>query len=325
MSATTAFRRAARTAALGVALTVAAPLVQAAQAVEPLVDEAWVEQHLNSEDVVLLDLRVPGEDGYAGGHIPGAVSAHYPGAWRTTRDGVSGVMPEVSQLEAYISSLGIGDDDTVVVVPAGTDATDFGAAARVYWTFKELGHDEVTIFNGGHNAWISGNRPVETAAVEPEHDLFGAEPREDLLVSTPQISEKIGTEAVLLDARPASFFAGKEKHPDAPRYGRLPGATNLSHETFYDASANRLKPVEELRKAVPAQISSAQQKGYDIVSYCNTGHWAATNWFVLSEMLGYDVSLYDESMVGWTQDPNREVLSERTRLDDIKAWISGLI
>jgi thiosulfate/3-mercaptopyruvate sulfurtransferase len=38
------------------------------------------------------------------------------------------------------------------------------------------------------------------------------------------------------------------------------------------------------------------------VSFCNSGHWAATNWFVLSEVLGQpDVKLYPESLVGWSQ------------------------
>ena len=37
------------------------------------------------------------------------------------------------------------------------------------------------------------------------------------------------------------------------------------------------------------------------ISYCNTGHWAATNWFVLSEVARVDgVKLYAESMVEWS-------------------------
>lgn len=45
-----------------------------------------------------------------------------------------------------------------------------------------------------------------------------------------------------------------------------------------------------------------------VVSYCNTGHSAAANWFVLSEVLGRDeVALYDGSMTDWTQDPDRPV------------------
>ncbi|MDC3348441.1 hypothetical protein OAV60_03885, partial [Paracoccaceae bacterium] len=39
-----------------------------------------------------------------------------------------------------------------------------------------------------------------------------------------------------------------------------------------------------------------------VVSFCNTGHWAATNWFMMSEVQGMDgVKLYPESMVGWTK------------------------
>ncbi len=46
----------------------------------------------------------------------------------------------------------------------------------------------------------------------------------------------------------------------------------------------------------------------EAISYCNTGHSAAGDWFVLSEVLGRpDVKLYDGSMSEWTQDPERPV------------------
>ena len=45
-----------------------------------------------------------------------------------------------------------------------------------------------------------------------------------------------------------------------------------------------------------------------VISYCNTGHTAALNWFVLSEVFGRpDVTLYDGSMTDWTQDETRPV------------------
>jgi thiosulfate/3-mercaptopyruvate sulfurtransferase len=51
--------------------------------------------------------------------------------------------------------------------------------------------------------------------------------------------------------------------------------------------------------------------GVPIVSFCNTGHWAATNWFVLSEVAGIEgVKLYPESMVGWTQAVGRIAKAE---------------
>ena len=38
------------------------------------------------------------------------------------------------------------------------------------------------------------------------------------------------------------------------------------------------------------------------ISFCNTGHWAAINWFALSELAGVEgVKLYPELVVDWSQ------------------------
>jgi thiosulfate/3-mercaptopyruvate sulfurtransferase len=41
------------------------------------------------------------------------------------------------------------------------------------------------------------------------------------------------------------------------------------------------------------------------VSFCNTGHWAATDWFALSELAGIEnVKLYPDSMVAYSKTDN---------------------
>ena len=128
--------------------------------------------------------------------------------------------------------------------------------------------------------------------------------------------------ALLVDGRPEDEFRGFGKHPQSTRYGHIPGALNLDQAKFYDSKTNRLRPREELAKIVPAAMSSRSEP---IVSYCNTGHWAATNWFVLSELLGYkNIRLYDASMVGWSRDAALPMDSERTRLDDLMDWFRKL-
>jgi thiosulfate/3-mercaptopyruvate sulfurtransferase len=88
---------------------------------------------------------------------------------------------------------------------------------------------------------------------------------------------------------------------------------NLDSATFYDGTTNRLKPQAQL-----AAIAAALPSG-PAVAYCNTGHWAATDWFVLSELLGRtDVRLYYGSMVDWTSDAGRPLASSRTKWDDLK-------
>ena len=55
------------------------------------------------------------------------------------------------------------------------------------------------------------------------------------------------------------------------------------------------------------------------VTYCNTGHWAATDWFVLHELLGRNnARLYAGSMVEWTSNASRPIASARTKWDDLK-------
>lgn len=306
------------------ALLASAIAGSAALAADPLVSTDWLKSRMDSEEIVVLDLRTKiaksGKDDYLKAHIPGAVWSNYPGAWRTDRDGVTGVIPSVEKLEAYLSELGVSEEKTVVLVPAGKGSTDFGIATRIYWTLKYLGHDEVSILDGGWKAWQQAGLETEAGDVVPEGDLFIAEPREGLLVSTDDVNGLVGGKALLVDGRPLQQFLGKEKHPDAKRYGRLPGAITLDQNLFYDAKAERLMPLDEIRATVPASFAPDA----DIVSYCNTGHWAATNWFVLHELLDYEnVRLYDASMVGWTVDDGREVESNRTRFDDLKAWWSG--
>src|SRR5262249_7442956 len=105
-----------------------------------------------------------------------------------------------------------------------------------------------------------------------------------------------------LDSRAPSYFEGREKSPQALRAGRLPGALQLDHALAFDKSAQRLKSAEELERLFAAVPDKP------VMNYCNTGHQAATNWFILSEILRRKgATLYDGSMSQWTESPAREV------------------
>ncbi|WP_417667085.1 sulfurtransferase [Roseibium sp.] len=289
-------------AAVAVAGLFATP-VAAAPEVTPLVTTQWLADNLENDEVVIIDTRSKisksGKEDYLKGHIPGAIWSEYPGYWRTKRNDVAGVLPSVEKLEASLSELGVSEDKALVIVPAGTSSLEFGSAARIYWTMKYLGHDAVAILDGGHAAWVKEGRSLETGDVAPEGDLFVADVRDDLLVSTGAVAEAMGTDTVLLDGRPKAQFVGRQKHSEATRFGHIPGALNFDQDQFYDKATNRLKGSEALASLVPAAL---KEDGTKVISYCNTGHWAATNWFVLTQLLGKEnVTVYDDSMVGWSR------------------------
>lgn len=291
-----------KTLLLGVALT---NLVWAAQ---PLVS---VDDMVQLADVRVLDIRVI--DQYLNGHIPGAVSAPYGDGWRTTMNGIGGMMPHVPVLEQKIANLGVSNDDWVVLASSGSNANDYAAAARVYWTFKMLGHDQVSILNGGMAAWQAQGLAVEQDLVRAVPTDFTANLRPEYLMTTEQILAA-GDQLQLIDSRPAALYDGDEKFADARVAGTVPGAKNFVHTAVYQTDG-------PMYFADAASISSkAVAAGIDLqagatAAFCNTGHLGATQWFVFSEILGLDnVSMYDGSVVEWTADPERPVQTKRRGL-----------
>lgn len=275
----------------------------------PLVEPDWLLAHLREARLRLLDIRSAvdggGRQAYEQAHIPGAVHTDYTkDGWRATIGMASGLLPDAEQVAALFGRLGLTPDQHIVIVGAGTSAGDFSAAARVYWTLKTARHRVLSILNGGMAAWTQDlGRPVEAGAGPtplPTTYPVSFDPawRCDLALAEKAVTERA---AVLLDSRAGSFFEGRDKSPQAKRPGRLPGAFHLDHVQAFDA-AKRLKPIAELQ-ALFGRVPDGP-----VVNYCNTGHQAATTWFILSELLGRPgVTLYDGSMSEWTEEPARPV------------------
>ncbi len=274
---------------------------------DPLVSPQWLAAHLR-DGLLVLDIRSAVDGGgaaaYEAAHVPGAIHTDYAkDGWRATKGMATGLLPERQHLAELFARCGITPASHVVIVGAGTSAGDFSAAARVYWTLKIAGHREISLLEGGMAAWQQAGLPVESgrnapAPTPPYPIAFVAELRADLAAVEHAVKQH---DAILLDTRSTSYFEGREKSPQAKRAGRLPDAVHLDHARSFDPATKRLKPLGELEQlfALPDQ---------PVVSYCNTGHQAATSWFILSEVLRRPgVSLYDGSMSEWTEDEARPV------------------
>ena len=280
----------------------AAPL----KAAQPLVDAAWVVAHIGAPETVFLDVRANGLEEFRAGHVPGAVFGDYARAgWRTTdANGTPGMLPPVEALEALIGGLGIHNDHHVVIIARGKDALDMASATRVYWTFKVLGHDAVSILNGGMRAYAAGAaNPLETGDHTPRAARFRAAFRPGLVASKEDVKNAISGGLTLVDNRPAGQFTGAQRHPMAARAGTIPGAKSAPQPWF--TKGGMIRSEAEL-----AAILAAQEIPEDgaIACFCNTGHMASMGWFVAYALLGNtSASVYDGSMVEWTADPDLPV------------------
>ena len=279
-------------------------------AAEPLISVDWLKSNLSNEKLIILDIRnkIDGgsKDAFEVSHIPTAVYSNYlEDGWRTTVDGIVGKLPPLKDLEILIGGLGINNDSHVIVVPGGVSSTDFGSASRVYWTFKVLGHNNVSILDGGYAAWI-GQLPtqIETGTVNPTTAIFKADFQSKYLATTEDVVNALANNSsALVDARPEEQFLGKSKHGKALAAGTIPGSFNLQQQTLVEENTSFFKDaitVAQLVKEVGIESTEGE------IAFCNTGHWATVAWFALSEVLGHEnVKNYDGSMVEWTADPAR--------------------
>lgn len=277
----------------------------------PLVPPQWLADRLGDDAILAIDIRSVvdggGREAYEAGHIPGAVHTDYVrDGWRATKGMAVGLLPEAAHLAALFARLGLRPDDHTVIVSAGTSLGDFSAASRVFWTLKIAGHRKISILDGGMAAWTDDPaRPVESGPSRPRAGVAPYPVRwvAGLRSELPAVEKAVaGHGAVLLDSRATPYFVGDAKSPQAMRGGRLPGAVQFDHVHAFDATAGRLKPKAELVRLLDGLPESP------VINFCNTGQQAATNWFVLSEVLGKpDVTLYDGSMSEWTEDPARPV------------------
>lgn len=251
---------------------------------------------------VILDIRTGRDDQgrtpYQVGHVPGALAAPY-GRFRGPAEDPGRLLTD-EQLTSVLQSLGLQEGQRVVITHQGSNQSDFGAAARVYWTLKSAGFEELAILNGGVAAWVGSGLPLSTTPTTPIPSEITVSLAGTWLASRDDVLSVVEgrTRATLLDARPESFYKGQAAHGQASRPGTLPQARLFTHSGWF-SSGPAIVDIDQARQL--AERAGLTQTGDTLISFCNTGHWAATNWFALSELAGIEgVRLYPESMVAWS-------------------------
>ena len=287
---------------LAASLAATLGLAGAAFAVEPLVDAAWAIANVGKPGVVFVDFQSSKD--YADGHIPGAINTNYgKDGWRAERKGdkVPDMLPaDLGPLAQMIGTkLGIDNDTHVVLVPQGNTALDVGQATRVYWTFKVLGHDKVSILDGGIAKYSENEKaPMKQGLEKAAPKTFKVNLRKEMLVTMDDVKKARAAGTLLVDNRPEDQFVGIAKHPKSPVSGTIAGSKNLPNQWLTKNGGGEFRSKAQLEKlyAYAGVPTTGEQ-----VNFCNTGHWASVGWFASSEILGNkQAKVYDGSMVEYT-------------------------
>jgi thiosulfate/3-mercaptopyruvate sulfurtransferase len=330
-----AFRSRLSIFALLVSAVFMAP-VHAIQVPGPVVDTAWLDKHL--DEVVLLDVRADTEsfhkkssskmggvqacgaqasagESSVSGHIPNAVLVPWQRARAQRVVGdvkLEGMLPSESEFERLMQRSGVNTDSAVVITSKGETPMDDAMAARLYFTLKYFGFDNVALLDGGTAQWANEKRHLEYNMSRASKGNFKVgKPQESILATTNVVLDAVNGDGVqVLDVRTPEVYLGLTYHPlfvKPEARGHIPGAKNYPIGLFANTMgpAATLYPTAEIQKTAQLLDVSTEQP---TIVYCETGGQASLAWFVFHELLGdKQTRLYDGSMNEWSSDPARPV------------------
>jgi len=272
--------------------------------INALVTTAWLSEHLDDPDLVVLDCTVlveMGENGgfnivsgwaqYASGHIPSAGFADLMGELSDLDRPAEFIMPTAEQFADAMGSLGVGNDSRVVLYSA--DNPDW--ATRVWWMLRWIGFDQVAILDGGLAAWVDEGRPLATESPDRPAKQLTVKLRPELIADRDEVlmASESGN-ANILDALSPAHYNGEFSMYSRP--GHITGATNMPSSDLVDESG-RFRSFDEL------DLMSSSNQDQRAITYCGGGVAASTVAFTLHRLGFKDVAVYMGSLSEWTADP----------------------
>jgi thiosulfate/3-mercaptopyruvate sulfurtransferase len=251
-----------------------------------------------------FDLMKPnaGRQAYLTAHIPGARYADLNRDLSASIGSSTGrhPLPAPDAFAATIGTLGIGNRSQVVAY----DDANGSMAARLWWMLRWVGHDAVSVLDGGLKAWISSGGALEPGETAPAAEHFTPHVDSHAALSAAELEQGLrDSKLKLVDARAAERFAGLVEPIDSVA-GHIPGAVNHPFTANLDAD-NRFLPAAELKRRWQERLAGGDAK--DLVAMCGSGVTACHNLLSL-EVAGLPgAKLYAGSWSEWIRDPRRPI------------------
>jgi thiosulfate/3-mercaptopyruvate sulfurtransferase len=271
-----------------------------------LVETGWLQDHLTSPNVKVIDLRA--QPVYSTSHIPGSLALGTEN-FRTHVLGLGSMLSPVDLLARQVSLMGIDTKDLLVLVPTDAirDATLVGLA------LERIGHTGYAILNGGFEQWAANQRPVNADLPDvtlSQYPVRAGADRFTVTAATVLEAVRLKT-AVIIDVRPVEYFQGVKS--DEARAGHIPGALNRAYteDIQKTGTVTTFKPTPDLTKAYTRLIPTVTTR---VIVHCRTGHQASQTVFVLKHLLGYkNVQWYDGGWTEWAANKALPIESDAAR------------
>ena len=254
-----------------------------------VVSTAWLAARLGDPSVVVL--HVGHGDSYDKAHIPGARALSYHDVV-TRHDGLGSELPPADRLRVLFERLGVSDSTRVVVY-----GDEPPMATRVLFTLDYLGHERISLLDGGLPQWRAERRPVTRDRPRVARGRLTPRIRPEVVAGADWLQAHLGEPGIaLVDTRTDGEYLGAGERHGMPSAGHLPGARQLEWEQLFRDGTHLLRDRDELRRLYADRVAP----GATVVTYCWVGYRASATYLV-ARYLGYPARMYDGSYQDWSQ------------------------
>jgi len=282
-----------------------------AKITSPLVSVQWLADHLDAENLVILDASmkpvVPVDNNDSqeeSSCIRGARRFDFDNDIRDKNTDLPHMMPSAEFFTGEMQKLGINKDSAIVVY----DDVGVYSSPRAWWMFRAMGHAQVAVLDGGLPAWKKAGYPCEAQAANtsPHRGNFVGKLQADFFCDSAQVLEALSDPSfAVLDARSEGRFKGLEPEPRVGlRSGHMPNALNLPFaNTVQDGF---MLPATKLN-SVFSKLVNIEQK---LIFSCGSGVTACIT-ALAAELAGYsNITVYDGSWSEWGLPGNLPVTTK---------------
>ena len=257
----------------------------------PIVSVKWLHEHLNADNLIILDGTIVKSFDALQQQIPNARFFDIKQKFSDTSDAFPSACPTASQFQKEARKLGINQNSAIVVY----DDKGIYSSARVWYLFRAFGFNTVAVLNGGFPEWLkAGYAAEDTNLYEGGIGDFEANLQLNFMKFFDDINtaSKDGTHKII-DARSSGRFNCTEPEPKAGlRMGTIPNSVNLPFTALLEAGV--LKSKKDLAKA----FYMVAEQDDPLVFSCGSGITACV-LALGAELSGYkNISVYDGS---WTE------------------------
>jgi thiosulfate/3-mercaptopyruvate sulfurtransferase len=273
-----------------------------------LIETEELAAELGAPDLIVFDAswHLPGDckdarAEYLDEHIPGALFFDIDEI-ADTRSSLPHMLPPPEKFSSRMRSMGVGDGSRIVVY----DSKGIFSAARVWWTFRVMGVEDIAVLNGGLPKWKAEGRPLESGAPPMRTTRhFTSRRNADLVRDAADVKAALKDgSAEIVDARSPDRFKGSAPEPrPGLRSGHIPGSVNVPYGKL-------LKPDGTLKD--PAELEALfRRAGVDlskpVVTSCGSGITASVLALALAEIGHRKTAVYDGSWAEWGADQSLPV------------------